>query len=41
VIRNKQHNQINKQYTKQCIMTKQTVPKDVTRRYECVSTRIT
>jgi hypothetical protein len=40
-IENKQHKQINKQYTKQCLMTKQTVPKDVTRRYEHVSTRIT
>jgi hypothetical protein len=26
-IENKQHNQINKQYTIQCLMTKQTVPK--------------
>jgi hypothetical protein len=37
---NKHHKQINKQYTKQCLMTKQTVPKDSTRRYECVSIRI-
>jgi hypothetical protein len=27
VIGNKQHKQINKQYTKQCIITKQAVPK--------------
>jgi hypothetical protein len=40
-IRNKQHKQINKQYTKQCLRTKHTVPKDATRRYEHVSTRIT
>jgi hypothetical protein len=40
-IRNKQHKQINKQYTKQCLMTKQTVPQDATRRYEHVSARIT
>jgi hypothetical protein len=30
VIRNKQNKQINKQYTKQCLMTKQTVQKDAT-----------
>jgi hypothetical protein len=40
-IRNKQHKQINKQYTKQCIITKQIVPKDATPHYECVSARIT
>jgi hypothetical protein len=40
-IGNKQHKQINKQYTKQCLMTKQTVPNDITRRYECVSARMT
>jgi uncharacterized protein (DUF2141 family) len=40
-IGNKQHNQINKQYTKQFLITKQTMPKDATRRYERVSTRIT
>jgi hypothetical protein len=38
---NKQHRQINEQYTKQCLMTKQVVPKDVTRCYERVSARIT
>jgi hypothetical protein len=38
---NKRHNQINKQYTKKCLMTKQTVPKDATHRYQRVSTRIT
>jgi hypothetical protein len=27
VIRNKQHKQINKQYTKQCLITKETVQK--------------
>jgi hypothetical protein len=41
VIRNKQHKQINKQYTKQCLITKQAVPKDVTHHYEHVSARIT
>jgi hypothetical protein len=41
VIENKQHKQINKHYIKQCLITKQTVPKDATRRYERVSTRIT
>jgi hypothetical protein len=39
-IRNKQYKQINKQYSKQCLITKQTVLKDATRRYEHVSTRI-
>jgi hypothetical protein len=37
---NKQHKQINKQCTKQFLMTKQIVPKDATHRYECVSARI-
>jgi hypothetical protein len=41
VIENKQHKQINKQYTKQFLITKQTVPEDATRRYEHVSARIT
>jgi hypothetical protein len=41
LIGNKQHKQINKQYTKQCLITKQTVPKDATHHYERVSTRIT
>jgi hypothetical protein len=40
-IGNKQHKQMNKQYTKQCLITKQTVPKDGTHHYECVSARIT
>jgi hypothetical protein len=40
-IRNKQHKQINKQYTKQCLITKQTEPKYATHCYERVSTRIT
>jgi hypothetical protein len=40
-IGNKQHKEINKQYTKQCLVTKQTVPIDATPRYECVSARIT
>jgi hypothetical protein len=40
-IRNKQHKQINKQYNKQCLMTKQTVPKYATHLYEHVSARIT
>jgi hypothetical protein len=40
-IGNKQHKKINKQYTKQCIMTKQIVPKDATHRYERVRARIT
>jgi hypothetical protein len=41
VIRNKQHKKINKQYTKQYLITKQTVPKDATHCYERVSVRIT
>jgi hypothetical protein len=41
VIENKQHKQINKQYIKQYLMTKQTVLKDSTRCYEHVSERIT
>jgi hypothetical protein len=41
VIENKQHKQINKQYIKQYLMTKQTVPKDPTHCYERVSERIT
>jgi hypothetical protein len=41
VIRNKQYKKINKQYTKQYLMTNQTVPKDATRCYERVSVRIT
>jgi hypothetical protein len=40
-IRNKQHKQINKQYTKQCLITKQTVPKDAIHCYEHVSISIT
>jgi hypothetical protein len=40
-IGNKQHKQINKQYTKQCLITKQTVPKDATHHYECMSGTIT
>jgi hypothetical protein len=40
-IENKQHKQINKQYTKQCLITKKIVPKYATHRYECMSTRIT
>jgi hypothetical protein len=40
-IENKQHKQINKQYNKQFLITKQTVPKDATRCYERVSARIT
>jgi hypothetical protein len=40
-IKNKQHKQINKQYTKQFLLTKQTVRKDVTHRYKRVSARIT
>jgi hypothetical protein len=40
-IENKQHKEINKQYIKQCLITKQIVPKDATRRYEHVSARIT
>jgi hypothetical protein len=41
VIKNKQHKQINKQYIKQYLMTKQAVPKDSTRCYERVSEIIT
>jgi hypothetical protein len=41
VIENKQYTKINKQYTKQYLMTNQTVPKDATRCYERVSTRTT
>jgi hypothetical protein len=41
VIGNKQHKKINKQYTKQYLITKQIVAKDATRCYECVSARIT
>jgi hypothetical protein len=41
VIRNKQYKKINKQYNKQYLMTNQTVPKDATHCYECVSARIT
>jgi hypothetical protein len=41
VIGNKQHKEINKQYIKQYLITKQTVPKDVTHCYERVSARIT
>ncbi len=40
-IGNKQYKQINKQYTKQYLMTTQTVPTDVTRHYKHVSARIT
>jgi hypothetical protein len=40
-IRNKQCKQINKQYTKQYLMTKQIVPIDDTHHYEHVSLRIT
>jgi hypothetical protein len=41
VIGNKQCKQPNKQYMKQHLMSKQTVPNDATHRYERVSTRIT
>jgi hypothetical protein len=41
VIGNKQYKKINKQYTKQYQMTNQTVPKNSTHSYECVSARIT
>jgi hypothetical protein len=41
VIENNQHKQINKQYTKKCLMTKQTVTKDATHRNEHVSARST
>jgi hypothetical protein len=40
-IGNKQHEQINNQYTKQCLITKQIVPKDATHCYERMSVRIT
>jgi hypothetical protein len=40
-IGNKQLKQINKKYIKQYLITKQTVPKDATHRYEHVSARIT
>jgi hypothetical protein len=40
VVKNKQCKQINKQYTKQYLLSKQTVPKDTTHFYKCVSTRI-
>jgi hypothetical protein len=40
-IGNKQLQQINKQYTKQYLNSNQIVPKDSTRCYERVSTRIT
>jgi hypothetical protein len=40
-IGNKQFKQINKQYTKQYLMAKQTVPTYATRCYERVSARIT
>jgi hypothetical protein len=40
-IGNKQYKQINKQYTKQCLITKQTLPKDATRCYERVSATFT
>jgi hypothetical protein len=40
-IGNKQYKQIKKQYIKQCLITKQAVPKDATCRYERVSVRIT
>jgi hypothetical protein len=40
-IGNKQHQQINKQYTKHCLITKQIVPKDSTHCYERVRARIT
>jgi hypothetical protein len=41
VIKNKQQKKINKQYIKQYLITKQTVPKDATHCYERVSARIT
>jgi hypothetical protein len=40
-IRNKQQKQINKQYTKQCLMSKKIVPKDATRHYERMSATVT
>jgi hypothetical protein len=39
-IRNKQCKQINKQYTKQYLMTKQTVPTDATPRYKCMKVHL-
>jgi hypothetical protein len=41
VIGNKQYKKINKQYTKQYLMTNQTVSKYATRCYERMSARIT
>jgi hypothetical protein len=41
VIGNKQYKKINKQYTKQYLMTNQIVQKDATHCYERVSARIT
>jgi hypothetical protein len=41
VIENKQYKKINEQYTKQYLMTSQTVPKDATHCYKRVSIRIT
>jgi hypothetical protein len=38
---NKRYEQINKQHIKQCLITKQTVPKDATHRYKHMSARIT
>jgi hypothetical protein len=40
-IENKQHKQINKQYIKQCLKTKQIVSKYSARHYKHVSVRIT
>jgi hypothetical protein len=40
-IENKYYKQVNKQYNKQYLMSKQTVPKDATHHYERVSARIT
>jgi hypothetical protein len=39
-IGNKKYKQIEKQYTKLYLMSKQIVPKDATHRYEHVSTKI-
>jgi hypothetical protein len=36
----KKNKETHKHYTKQCPVTKKTVPKDATHRYECVSARI-
>jgi hypothetical protein len=41
VIGNKQHKKIHKQYTKQYLITKQTVSKDATHCYERMRVRIT